>query len=151
MRATLAALAALFMLAGPVGAADPDLIGGRLTAGGSEATLTSQSTIPVKVTVAGSDVEVSPPTFTLDPGETVRMRLDGPATGTVSAHLTALTAAPGRDASSVVLQVGLRPSPAPSVGSWPVLALLGLLAAALTLAVRRWRPWELRVSRRGSL
>ena len=86
-----AALAALFLPAGPVSTGSPDRIGGTLTAGATTVTITSQATIPVLVTMhPDGPFTLDPATFRLDPGETLTMAISGSATGRVSATMSAL-------------------------------------------------------------
>jgi hypothetical protein len=146
MRVALAVLAALFMLAGPASAADPDYIGGKLSASPTRAQLTSQGTVPTQVTMAVEGAfTVSPLAFTIDPGETVTMAVTGDPHGFLSATLQPLHAEAG-DNAAVTLRLSLDPLPVSQ--SPPYAPIGGLLAAlAVIVALRRLRPWRWRMVR----
>lgn len=153
MRAVVAALAAIFLAAGAVSAASPDLIGGKLTAGTTTVTLTSQATIPVMVSMhPDGPFTLDRTTFTLDPGETVTIAISGSATGRVSATLRALVPPVGGELASVTLEVAFA-APVPAAPSAPAdlpIVLLGaatLILVGLVLALRWLRPWRWRIVR----
>lgn len=123
----LLALAAIYAAgAGGVRAASPqpDLIGGALSATPGAVTLTSQSTIPVAVSMtADGPFTLEPSAFSLDPGETVTMAVRGDAAGRVSADLSVLEPAAAGESSSVTLQVAF---PRERPFNWLVLIPVGL-------------------------
>jgi len=147
MRAALVlflAVAAL-ALAGQASAAEP-LIGGKLSAYGDYATVTSNATMVVEVSMTGDKVSVTPLTFLLSPGQTQRVALAGPSVGNLSAHLVAVGDTTPGDSASVTLQVTLKPAPADWSGMlW---GLLGLAFFAVILF--RVRPWQYRIARKAS-
>ena len=139
-RAALAVLAATFLAVGPVSAADPDTLGGTMSAGGNVVIVTSSSTVPVSVELTGDYVSLTPASFTLAPGESARATMTGPTKGAVSAHLVPVQTT--GDSTGLVLSVTLKPPP-PELPILPLAGLVGLLGMAL--AARRLRPWRWRI------
>ncbi len=143
MRAVLAALAALFVAVGTASAAEP-LIGGKLTAYSDHATVVSTATMPVEVTMAGSDVTVLPERFTLEPGQLANVAIAGPRAGTVSARLVAIGGPVAGDAATVTLQVTLKEPPPPPF-PWGMVVLILAVSVILATVTRRLRPWRWRI------
>jgi hypothetical protein len=141
LRAALAALATLPLLAGAVSAASPSpTVGGELAAVGNAITVTSHGNVPARVVMAAEAVTLSETTFSLAPGEAHRLTFTGPAAGHVYATLAVAETA--GDTANVTLAVNLRPIPSPGDGL-PIVALLVL--ACLALAARRVQPWRWRL------
>jgi plastocyanin len=147
--ATVLTVLAGLWLAGAAGvrAADPDLIGGQLSATPSAVTLTSQSTVAVRVEMATDGAfTLTPAAFTIDPGETVTMAVTGDPSGTVSASMFVLETVGAGETSSVTLEVGF---PAPAAPGSPIPLLLAALAALVaTYAAIRWLRRHLQIQLR---
>lgn len=143
------AVAALFVTVGSVSAAEPlPLVGGTLSAAGDEITVLSQGNVPVHVDMVAESVTLSVSSFDLLPGDTRTLTFTGRAVGSVSATMTALSTS--GEAGSATLTLGLEPAKTPAAppAPWQPFVVL-LILAAVGLAIRRLRPWELRIHRTG--
>lgn len=145
--ATTLLLPLVLLMAGPASAASP-LIGGRLTAGHGDIEVESTSTMPVRVTFDAEYVKVSPSMLIIQPGQIGHASYTGEGLGEIAAHLVSVDPLNVQgDSANATLVVKLAPYvPPPTLPVGP-LGLAALLTLALGLALRRFRPWELRLHR----
>jgi hypothetical protein len=128
--ASVAAIAAAGAASVRAASPAPGLIGGTLSASAHEVALTSTATMPVHVELTTDrPASFSPSAFDIKPGETIASTVTGDASGSVSAHLSALTTS-ARDSSTVTLQVGF---PKPVTPAFPWGAVGGALVTALVV------------------
>jgi hypothetical protein len=144
---TLLALASVALAgAGGIRAASPT-VGGTLSAVGNTVTVKSNGNVPARITLSAEVVHLSETTFALDSGQSHTVTFAGDPVGKVYAAFAVVTGATSGDTNSLTLAVGLKPY-TPPLDLAPYGAAL-LVFAGLVLALRRWRPWQYRLARRG--
>ena len=148
MLAVLTAILAIALAGGSASAASPEVgtVGGRLAAVDHTVTVTSQGTLPVRVTMSAEVVDLTLDSFDLQPGETRELSFTGDPVGRVYATFSTRTTADASDSNSLTLSVGLKPYTPPF--DWTPVGLLILLSTACVLVALRVRPWEFRLARR---
>jgi hypothetical protein len=146
-RAAIVSTVAGFVLAaaGATVAASPaPTIGGKLAAVGNEVTVTSQGSVPVRVSLTADVVKLAVATFELQPGESRELTFEGDPLGRIYAKFTTVTTATTTaDANSLQLSVGLKPYTPPF--DWSPVVIGTLTVAAFALLARRLRIWRWRI------